>query len=1046
MLVAGVKIGRTAQNNVSDVYIPIVLKPAREPDWVIGNGTAESCTEAALLAATTVDGYVTFDCGTNKTEILLSQPIQIENDLELDGKGQIVLDGDGRSSLLTITSGSAASLQNMTIQNSGNASESAVTVGAGSTVVFDGITFANNRVVVNRSYCGGGGAITIEENSNVTIINSLFRDNNAVNGGAIHSRDSILEIRGSQFVRNQAAQATRSQQTIWEQLQATRDTASRVPLGVCAGGGAIYADGVGSRLSIEDSQFVENSSNQHGGALFLALRNNDQVTIKNTTFDNNIARLSSEWSGTGGALWLGESQSGQSGMSVTISESSFVGNSAEFQGGAIYNRIPLRIENSTLAENIARHPTLTDLSMWQRGSGGALRIDINARTMLDNVTIARNTAGYQGGGISGSGAIARNTLIADNHAEWAHNRYHNCTNSVENWGHNIQFLSSLAEQDHLAASSCGDGLWQRNPMLGVLGMHNGTTRSIALLGGSEAIDAGNSATCTSHDQRRLARTYGTACDIGAYESAETQPPTTSPTPTNTLTPTPTTTPIATITPTSTPPPNGNNVVGNGVASSCTETAFAEVLAQGGDVTFDCGAGEVTIPLTQRHIMQLDTTIDGGDKITLDGQHSTALLGSEERLTIGLYNLKLINGHSHEEGAGVNVGYWNDLQVENVTFSQNVSVADHKVCDGGGALFIGGGGQATITGATFKNNSAMNGGAINNLRTKLTILDSHFEENTALHTATFNQLGDCGGGGALYFDGTRKPEDGGADEVILKNLTFINNTTNNVGGAIFLAVRTDERIRFENVLFAGNRAIQGDASFDTAKGGALWIGQGVGGQTGYDIDLTNVSFVDNHSEFQGGALWTRSPVTLSNVTFFGNSAIDHRVTDPDNWRAGIGGAITAADQAQVTLKHATIVSNTAGFVGGGINGENFTLMNTLIANNKGFWWRALQQNCTHHPQNWGGNLQFQAEVPEEQQGWKSNCGDTIPILNPRIGPPETINPYVTVLPLQADSAAIGIGQMQHCTTTDQRGVPRPQGEACDSGAYEYTPAARATIRE
>ena len=36
------------------------------------------------------------------------------------------------------------------------------------------------------------------------------------------------------------------------------------------------------------------------------------------------------------------------------------------------------------------------------------------------------------------------------------------------------------------------------------------------------------------------------------------------------------------------------VVGNGTAASCTETAFDDALAVGGNITFNCGAAPVTI--------------------------------------------------------------------------------------------------------------------------------------------------------------------------------------------------------------------------------------------------------------------------------------------------------------------------------------------------------------------------------------------------------------------------------------------------------------------
>jgi hypothetical protein len=39
-------------------------------------------------------------------------------------------------------------------------------------------------------------------------------------------------------------------------------------------------------------------------------------------------------------------------------------------------------------------------------------------------------------------------------------------------------------------------------------------------------------------------------------------------------------------------------------------------------------------------------------------------------------------------------------------------------------------------------------------------------------------------------------------------------------------------------------------------------------------------------------------------------------------------------------------------------------------------------------------------------------------------------------LLSNSPAINTADNVACPPTDQRGVPRPQGPACDIGAYEY----------
>ena len=47
----------------------------------------------------------------------------------------------------------------------------------------------------------------------------------------------------------------------------------------------------------------------------------------------------------------------------------------------------------------------------------------------------------------------------------------------------------------------------------------GPTRTVALLSGSQALDAADSEACPPGDQRGVTRPFGPACDIGAFESA-----------------------------------------------------------------------------------------------------------------------------------------------------------------------------------------------------------------------------------------------------------------------------------------------------------------------------------------------------------------------------------------------------------------------------------------------------------------------------------------------------------------------------------------------
>lgn len=164
---------------------------------------------------------------------------------------------------------------------------------------------------------------------------------------------------------------------------------------------------------------------------------------------------------------------------------------------------------------------------------------------------------------------------------------------------------------------------------------------------------------------------------------------------------------------------------------------------------------------------------------------------------------------------------------------------------------------------------------------------------------------------------------------------------------------------------------------------------------------------------GGGLHNHFNVTLTNVTFTGNSAPN---IDPANPTSGKGGAIWNA--GTMTLINVTIANNTAAVSGAGIGGNAPTLTNTIVANNS-------PDNCSVAITTGSNNLQFPG----------TTCGGTIPTADPMLGP-------LTggVYPLLAGSLAIDTGTNSGCPPTDELGTARPQGAACDIGAFEFVPAA------
>jgi len=177
--------------------------------------------------------------------------------------------------------------------------------------------------------------------------------------------------------------------------------------------------------------------------------------------------------------------------------------------------------------------------------------------------------------------------------------------------------------------------------------------------------------------------------------------------------------------------------------------------------------------------------------------------------------------------------------------------------------------------------------------------------------------------------------------------------------------------------------------------------------GGQADASNIVIGHLH----GGGLHNHGTVTLTNVTFTGNTAPN---VDPANPTSGKGGAIWNA--GIMTLINVTIANNTAAVSGAGIGGGAPTLTNTIVANDS-------PDNCSVAITAGSNNLQFPG----------TTCGATIPTADPMLGP-LTGGVYA----LLAGSPAIDTGTNTGCPPTDELGTARPQGAACDIGAFEFVP--------
>jgi len=246
--------------------------------------------------------------------------------------------------------------------------------------------------------------------------------------------------------------------------------------------------------------------------------------------------------------------------------------------------------------------------------------------------------------------------------------------------------------------------------------------------------------------------------------------------------------------------------------------------------------------------------------------------------------------------------------------------------------------------------------------------------------------------------------GGA--VSISGLTITGGSVSGVGGSIF----NRDALALTNVTISGNTA--------TVGGGGI-NNDGVQAT----MTITNSTISGNAATglgAEGGGIRNVGGlVNVTNSTISGNSAF---YTERGIGPTGRGGGIIGG---RMNVTNSTISGNTAGAEGGGIYTDvgTITLTRSIVA----------------------GNITIGGSAPNIAGGI-TDGGNNLIGGDPRLGPlQDNGGPTQTMLPA-ADSPAIDAGGA--CpTATDQRGVPRPQGRACDIGAVEVqitsAPSLRAT---
>ena len=254
-------------------------------------------------------------------------------------------------------------------------------------------------------------------------------------------------------------------------------------------GGAGAGSGV---RNVSGSVTIENSTISNYFSSGVQNFQNGQMAIIGTTLAENQANNSL----TGGGI-------SNSGM-LSVVNSTVSGNQSQRLGGGIYNNGALSVRNSTIANNRCNVDTFNY-------TGGGIYSSVNGIETLQNTIVIGNTAETIG-----------NSEVPDD-ISGVIESYSNVL--VGNPGTAGQMVDGT--NGSIIGSMNGTQLLPPSEVIGALAENGGPTKTHALVGGSPAIDAGDTAlavgfdgtTALATDQRGsgFPRVVGPSVDIGAWE-------------------------------------------------------------------------------------------------------------------------------------------------------------------------------------------------------------------------------------------------------------------------------------------------------------------------------------------------------------------------------------------------------------------------------------------------------------------------------------------------------------------------------------------------
>jgi len=892
-----------------------------------------------------------------------------------------------------------------------------------------------------------GGAIRIQGDATVELIDSIFADNEAVQfGGAIAylgNASSSLIIRSttpglglSQFENNRVTSA----------------------LSNGGRGGAIYIDNA-ANTTFTGVDFLMNEARNDGGAI-LARQGGSNLTINNSNFEQN-----SVLDDDAGAIYL------ENGARLDMNGGTFDQNTAIDQGGAIavLRNSQADIRGVTFSNNSVTNDggalsidgssaTLTNSEFRSNrtlsGLGGAIAVKGTGSLDSTEVDFVDNTSVLQGGAISTEdSAVATITMNS-----FVNNRV--LINPQGNGGaifansNNSNALTVL-NGDFTSNSSVDDG--------GAITVNQGTARfsnvdfltNDAINGHGGGLDV-NSAATVSITGGTFVTNQADAPGGGINTSG-------------TISVDGTTFDDNT---TTSFEDGGAIAIDNAVSSTIQNATFVNNQAAGDGGAIDILRSSATFSSSRFENNRADS--GGGGAIDIDNN------GGAGNYLVEIDNSLFLLNRSETTGGAIDVE--GNLQLTDVDFS------DNRARVGGGAIIFKGNTSndgLNITGGDFVRNfntsTALGegeGGALfltsSTAAAPVLIQGARFEENTARSN-----------GGAISIDGNttlalddvdlrlNRTSTGAGGAISARNnasLTLLNdtqvqtNTSAAQGGGLSLvdaaqatirdssfqmntavldggAISANSSLNVERSVLEANIARSGGGINLEGSGGAVSMsstvldsnivslaGGGLNHSGAQSLTIVDSTLSNNRATFNGGALNldptpSRPPIQLQNTTVSGNTA------------SGRGGGLSLGSNAQVALNNVTVVNNSVANTGGGLSNEfggSLALQNTIVAGNTATTGSDIDGLVT----SLGNNL-----VQDRGSSSGYIAADLPDGMNPQLLPLADNGGLTQTHALRGFSPAVNGGN-SNATLTGQRGLNAV--DVRDIGAYELDNALNVSI--